>query len=417
MRLHHILFFVLLFVLPFQIGFHFWPQWSYVVGLRIDYLSPTIYLTDIFVLLVILSWLIDSPQKIFFNRRNRCLQFLILLFAIINIFFASNWQVAALKWLKIFELFSLGLYVLYCVRIRQAILPLCLGVVITGCLAAAQFVFQADLGPLWLIGERPLSVGMPGIAKTIINGKLLLRPYATFPHPNAMAGFVLIVLALSLSVKEKSGKISLFKKIFLGLGAITIFISFSRSAWLALACLIIYRLGNPLVCRLKKFLKVIYVLIGIVFLGFGYYIYQLNIFGSEAFAQRWYLAKVAWALFLSSPFVGIGLNNFVVKLPTYWQPGQVFLLQPVHNLFLLLLSETGLAGVAIVVYLLLKIVRCRQQAKTDKTDFTLSVIFGLVLILGMTDHYWFTLQQNMLLLTVLLGLLTQRVSGSGRRKC
>ena len=388
-----------------------------MIGLRIDYLSPTIYLTDIFVLSVILFWLIDSPKKIFFNRKSRYLQFLILLFAVINIFFASNWQVAALKWLKVYELSFLGLYVFYCVGVRQVVLPLCLGVVITGCLAVAQFIFQADLGPLWWIGERPLSVGMPGIAKTIINGKLLLRPYATFPHPNAMAGFVLVVLALSLSIKEKTGKTSLFKKLFLGLGAITIFISFSRSAWLALVCLIICRLGSPLVHRYKKFLKAIYVLIVIVLLGFGYFIYQLNLFGSEAFAQRWYLAKVACELFLSSPFVGIGLNNFVVKLPLYWQPGQVFLLQPVHNLFLLLLSETGLAGVAIVIYLLLKIVSLRQQAKTNKTDLTLPVVFGLVIILGMTDHYWFTLQQNMLLLTVLLGLLTQRVSGSGRRKC
>src|SRR5438105_4334390 len=41
--------FLLLFLLPTQLGKHFWPEFSFVQGLRIDYLSPTLYVTDMLV--------------------------------------------------------------------------------------------------------------------------------------------------------------------------------------------------------------------------------------------------------------------------------------------------------------------------------------------------------------------------------
>ncbi len=58
--IHKILFLILLAFLPVQLGRHFWPKWSYVMGLRIDYLSPTIYLTDILVFLILFLWLVES---------------------------------------------------------------------------------------------------------------------------------------------------------------------------------------------------------------------------------------------------------------------------------------------------------------------------------------------------------------------
>src|SRR5258708_7366824 len=43
------LFFLLL---PTQLGKHFWPDFSIVSGIRIDYLSPTVYITDVFLILL-----------------------------------------------------------------------------------------------------------------------------------------------------------------------------------------------------------------------------------------------------------------------------------------------------------------------------------------------------------------------------
>ncbi|KKS80681.1 MAG: hypothetical protein UV56_C0012G0001, partial [Candidatus Woesebacteria bacterium GW2011_GWC1_43_10b] len=64
MKLHLKIFRVLLFLLPLQIGKHFWPDWSLVFGIRVDYLSPVIYLTDILVLTLLLVWLGQNFREI-----------------------------------------------------------------------------------------------------------------------------------------------------------------------------------------------------------------------------------------------------------------------------------------------------------------------------------------------------------------
>ena len=51
------LFYLLLLLLPTQLGKHFWPTFSYVLGTRVDYLSPTLYLTDIIILFITLFYL------------------------------------------------------------------------------------------------------------------------------------------------------------------------------------------------------------------------------------------------------------------------------------------------------------------------------------------------------------------------
>src|SRR5680860_1754307 len=47
-------FYLLILFLPTQVGKHFWLQSSFVYGLRIDYLSPTLYLTDILILIILI---------------------------------------------------------------------------------------------------------------------------------------------------------------------------------------------------------------------------------------------------------------------------------------------------------------------------------------------------------------------------
>ncbi|MDP2860696.1 MAG: hypothetical protein Q8N98_03190, partial [bacterium] len=49
-------FYLFLFFLPTQLGRHFWPEWAIINGIRVDYLSPTIFLTDILLFLSLGSW-------------------------------------------------------------------------------------------------------------------------------------------------------------------------------------------------------------------------------------------------------------------------------------------------------------------------------------------------------------------------
>ena len=41
------------FLIPTQLALHFWLPGSFVFGIRVDYLAPSIYLTDILFVLIV----------------------------------------------------------------------------------------------------------------------------------------------------------------------------------------------------------------------------------------------------------------------------------------------------------------------------------------------------------------------------
>ena len=59
---------LIIFFSATQLGFHFWPLTSLVYGIRIDYLSPTIYFLDILVILFLGS---DLLQRTVLRRNSR----------------------------------------------------------------------------------------------------------------------------------------------------------------------------------------------------------------------------------------------------------------------------------------------------------------------------------------------------------
>ncbi|MBI1871877.1 hypothetical protein HYS10_00475, partial [Candidatus Collierbacteria bacterium] len=99
-KLKDIFLFLRVFNLPFQLGKHFWLSQSFVKGFRIDYLSPTFYLTDLFIIFFlflnlnklrqILSSLLTSLNGI---------SFVILLF--LNLWAANFNLVTSLAWLRL----------------------------------------------------------------------------------------------------------------------------------------------------------------------------------------------------------------------------------------------------------------------------------------------------------------------------
>ena len=74
--------------------------------------------------------------------------------------------------------------------------------------------------------------------------------------------------------------------------------------------------------------------------------------------------------------------------------------QPTHNIYLLVLSETGLVGLGVfglvIIYVLRKLVRER--------NYVLLTPLVTILVLGMFDHYFLTVQQGQLLMTGISGL-------------
>ena len=379
MKIQKFVFLLILIFLPTQLGRHFWPKFVYVLGQRVDYLSPTIYLTDV---LIGILFLLEIKEICGFLRKRFLVSlffgFLVLLLSLFWIHFQDQDPGLLLyKWIKLFELLFFILWVKNNVKIEEILAPLSLGVLGESLLAWVEFLSQRSLG-FWILGERSFHAGTPGIALANWQGRLILRPYATFPHPNVLAGYTLIVLILNLFLKCQPKFLRAFTLLF---GTITIGICFSRVVWIAWFLV----LGSWLLMKRRN-------------LAFPFLVFW-NL-GEEAIWRRIELARAAFEMTRTSPIFGVGLGNFIPKLPKFLIPKKLYFWQPVHNIFLLILAEAGMIGLCVMGYGLWVILKKLWRKKN------LALIYSLFAIIftGFFDHYWLTLQQTQLLLALIIGL-------------
>ncbi|MFZ5365814.1 MAG: O-antigen ligase family protein [Patescibacteria group bacterium] len=433
MKLHEILFWFLILLLPTQLGKHFWPDFSLVFGIRVDYLSPTIYLTDILVILTLGFWIAEKIKyqisKIKITKQNsKSLIFLfsVFCFLLFNALLAQNQGAAFYKLVKITEFSLLGLYVAKNnLLITNYKLPITLAIIYSSLIALAQFFKQASLGGIfyWL-GERSFNVQTPGIALADLGGRLFLRPYGTFSHPNSLAGFILVALILLLGNSKSTNQLinkltnlkfeigqlndwiikSYWSLVFI-LGFSALVLSFSHSVWLVglLAGLWFTAYGIWRKRKISPQITNYYLLItfSVLLLLTGLVLFfNPGFLADEPVILRLQLIKVAILMIKENLLSGVGLNNFVVRLPEYWQTGSIRFLQPVHNIYLLILAETGMAGFLIFLWFL--VLTFRKLLEIGNLKLVIPLL--AILLTGVVDHYWLTLQQNQLLATIVFGL-------------
>lgn len=428
MRLRRRLFSFLILLLPTQLSRHFWPGWSYVFGLKIDYLSPTIYLTDLLVIAIFGSWL---GEKLLVNYRAYLLSqkkqnnkkvisrfpislknfswtFPVFVFLPLNCLLAENQGAAFYKLIKIFEFVFLGIYIIKeKIGIKDIHVPLTAAVFYSSLIALFQFFKQSSLGGLfWWLGERSFNLTTPGIARGLWQGKYFLRPYSTFSHPNSLAGFILVSSILTFPYLRRKNI-----SFFLAYSIVCFFVlivSFSRAVWFTGIIVI-----SIIVCRQfrkrhffsrKFFIPLFFILLLLFFGTINNLISSaVNFSLEESFLRRGELNEKALLLISKSPLTGIGLNNFIPAMANMKDNsfGRFYWLQPVHNIYLLIAAETGLTGFILFLGLsYLKIRKFLNRNCAAPLLFSLTAIF----FLGFFDHYWITLQQNQLLLVIALSL-------------
>lgn len=372
------LFVVLLsFFLPTQFGYHFTNLSPSVYGFRIDYLIPTLYLTDILAVLVITMGLRNIKWNKSLFWKLGLLTFLIL----VNVSSSSLVIPASYKWFKIVESFLLVLVLKDSNKLNifeNIYIPLSLSMVAIMPLGIVQTIIGHSLGGLfYYLGERTFSVDSFGISTVQAWGREILRAYSTFSHPNSFAGFIMVFALLTWYFKNR------LKKWYVATLSVLITISlvftFSLNALITLLFLILTYLF-----RLKNRLLILSMLLLVTMFTFYTPVTKLR-----EIDYRVDLAKASFAMFKQNPVVGVGLNNFIPTLATKsaifknaWE------LQPVHNIYLLILAETGLLGLILSLVFL---------STLTLTPFLLAILFS-----GLFDHYWLTLQQNMLLFSLVI---------------
>lgn len=349
---------LLSFLLPTQLGLHLTNFENTVYGFQVDYLIPTLYLTDIISLAIIILGVIKlhSRPSLKFDRKLLVASLLYIAFVSINIYISDYFVASLYKWLKVTEMLLLGIIILNFKKFNafsHFVKPLSYSVLIACVLGIMQFIKSGSIGGLFYwFGERSFLFSDPNIAP---------YPYSFFSHPNSFAGFLLVFGIFLLQYRNKFNR-----KYFWTLAVLVtsnLILTNSLNVYLAIVVLVFLRFRPNL---------------SFAFLTFD--------FTQRFVTHRVELIKASLEMIKENLLFGVGLNNFI---PNLVKVSKTFVnsweLQPVHNIFLLIFSEVGILGFVAFAVLLLP-------------SFTmLSYPLYAILITGLSDHYWLTLQQNLLL--------------------
>ena len=346
---------------------------------------------------------------------------------LIGIFFSNNQAVGWYGLLKLVEFVFLGFYIAGNIKklnLGIVLFMLSAGILLESFLAIFQYINQGSIdGVFYLLGERNFSSMTPGIANASINGELVLRPYGTFSHPNVLAGFLVIAMTLiSSKLKVKSSK---FRKsitmVSLVVGTVALLLTMSRIAiliWLFILLTLVF-------IKTKKYFKnkfiIYYLLFIILIVGSIFWLSPLRFrffdikTTDESVVKRQELINDSFTMIKSNPIFGVGLNNFLVELPSvHKQTNNVFYLQPVHNIYLLILTQTGMIGLAFFTWFIFKTfkrLKFENSFHPDRIGIKFQILF-IALALGLFDHYFLTLQQGQLLFSFALGFCWSNERGN-----
>ncbi len=303
-----------------------------------------------------------------------------------------------------------------------------------------QMLMQTSPANKWL-GLATHSAADLGTSVVQYDLNRMLRAYGSLPHPNILGGFLLFSLwggiwwwlHLYSESKEEDWQISKVKKHLLPLVVVLVslilvlfalFFTFSRSAVLAwfvsLAVLIFLSVWRKKFLALqifsKAFLLSVAVLLAVNFLFPGAWLTRLRAQGdleARSLAERQLSFKqIDWhnyqQLILGQ---GLGTNTYIAyqknhlseqKLPPY-------VVQPIHNFYLLVLAESGIITCLFLLYFLFRAWRKKHLQKPNL--ISLGLLISVVLV-SLLDHYFWTTWTGLLLLTITLSLFIKRENKS-----
>lgn len=447
-----ILCYACILLIPFgtrKLLFHFTP------GID-EYEAVWLYTSDVALLLFLGAtwkelWSV-SAEKV--PRASRIALTLFFLAALCSIFVAPLKLLALFQFLRLLLAMLFGLAVAKLVALRalsRKTVYALLGALAAGesLLALLQFIFQKSIG-LTLLGESVLGQQVEGTAKIVIAGAKLIRGYGTFPHPNVLGAFLgmgLIALSYLFLLNMNRPKEKLFGRflrlprtnagtILLLLGIdLTLFglvLTFSRAAWAVVGvAMSFFFIGMWL--RRKEYgvsLSSLCALAIALSVFSGTIVYKMNwaIFsraavnlGEPAVSYRLAYNELGIMLSKAHPF-GVGIGNsvfYAVKNELYQKMGmrEVWAWQPIHNLYLLILSEIGIAGiVSFLAAMILLFAQAWKKTRSYDSEFVVAGIMLFALLLfGLTDHFLWTLQPGRLMLWLTIGLMV-RLNESTKRE-
>jgi len=422
------LFYLIVFLIPINAKkFLFLFKTPFTIPLSLN--AAFLYVLDILIVTFLL--LNISRFKTFFSFPKIFYLFLIIVF--ISGFFAPNFLIFIYSFfhLLLFALFGGAVVNLIAqkeISLEKIFLLLGISSFLESIIGILQFKNQASIG-LKFLGESILGPDTQGVARVSTPFGNFLRVYGTMPHANILATFLVVGFLSFVYLffkKQKAYYLIPLTFIFYGL-----FLTFSRSG------MVIFLLGTLAVVFLgiiKNFRKNVLIFLGTLvlilftlYLIFGYLLFARFYISTKepSFTYRVDYNLIGWNLIKKYPLLGVGLGNQILaslknhfyqdqKLYSSWQ------WQPVHNIYLLIASETGIIGLVLFcLFLVLVIQKSLVIIKNNFFKNNLNVldlyfpllILILILAVGIVDHFPWDLESGALLFFLFLGIV------KGKTKC
>ena len=327
----------------------------------------------------------------------------------ISFLWSADRGIAIYSWLKLVEVVAFVFLLINISNWRKNFIALSLAGGLQSVLGLWQFASQKVMASKWL-GIAGHAVYPLGDAVTESPVGRFLRAYGSLAHPNIFGGFVAIAFFASVFWFQKSKKSwQLIPVFFILLNFVGLFVSFSRSAWLGwLAAFILWFVVNIRVkekrIEVGKITWITLLLSLILILNF-WPILNTRISGSgrlekKSVDQRIEYLSQSRQVIKNNWLLGVGNSNYTYYLYRQDSSHQVYDYQPVHNLFLLIWSELGVIGLALILILLA--FTCWQIWLTKKWEA--GILAFVLLPISLVDHYLWTLYVGLIILALVLAL-------------
>jgi len=427
--------------------------------------------------LKIVNYISNSWQ----NKIN-CLLLIFLLWSIISSLWSPDKTLAFYFSLKL--LLGAGLFLaLQRVKInwRKIIFVFLTAAVLQSALAIGQFASQGSFSSKWL-GMNNYEVWRGGVSVLENEGGRWLRAYGSFPHPNILGGYLAVAFLLGMMIvsreqravnnmsfprrreskffkplfnspfsKGRKLNLPLWKRWRMRVGVASagdlkpknsfakllilsslliillgILLTFSRSAWLALAVGIIF-LGASIDLK-KDFIKLllIFSLAGIVFISVNYENFSTRFdtgkrLEQKSISERSLYFNQSKKIIKENFWLGTGAGNYTLavfqstfafaapfaEVATEAESADkkdeikkpIWQYQPVHNIFMLIWAELGIIGLILFILILTQIF---LKSLKNKTLFC--CLLFVVCCLLFLDHWLWTTHFGILFFWLIAGL-------------
>jgi O-antigen ligase len=241
-----------------------------------------------------------------------------------------------------------------------------------------------------------------------------------------------MLLLIYVIIKTDINKNNIFKIInwiFLIVFTTAWFFSFSRAAWIGffigVAVLMALAVVNKNL-KLQKGLAEIILIMGIlIFILFSQYQNLLTSrLGGEgrlenkSTSERLLSYRESWQMIKNNWLTGAGIGNYTLALNQQVPNQQSFYYQPAHNVYLLVLSETGVFGflffIGLIIYAIIlnfkfKILNYKENNINENNylEITSAVLAAMIVIMSL-DHWFWSLHFGVLFFWLIMGLILKK---------